>query len=113
MHEIPSPQAHLRLCRWSVLVRVARVGVLVVLGVMYASFSGSCVNLSYPPGASRDGGAFVAHLGNGRACTSPGDCQSGFCTDGFCCKTSCDAACFTCAKPGNEGFCMPADVGSN
>jgi hypothetical protein len=91
-------------------VLAARVGVLVVAGALVAS----CVNLSYPPGATRDGGGeFIAHLGNGHACATGGDCQSGFCVDGFCCKSACDTACFTCAKPGNEGFCMPADVGTN
>jgi hypothetical protein len=98
----------LRVCRWSAVVLAARVGV-VVAGVLAAS----CVNLRYPPGASRDGGGeLAAHLGTGQACGQSNECQSGFCVDGFCCKTSCsEQRCFTCAKPGNEGFCMPVEVG--
>jgi hypothetical protein len=79
------------------------VAVLAVLAV-------ACVNLSYPPGAGRDGGTqtLVAHLGNGRMCTMDGDCASGHCADGVCCKTDCSAACYSCALTGNEGVCMPA-----
>ena len=97
----------------AVVVLAARVGVLVVAGALLGALLGACVNLKYPPGASRDGGGgFVAHLGNGHACGAATDCQSGFCVDGVCCKSACDT-CFTCAKPGNAGFCMPADVDSN
>jgi hypothetical protein len=89
-------------------VLAARVGVVVVAGLLAAS----CVNLRYPAGASRDGGGeVVAHLGTGHACGQSSECQSGFCVDGFCCKTSCDQKCYTCAKDGNEGFCMPVEVG--
>jgi hypothetical protein len=81
--------------------------------VVAALVAASCVNLSYPPGASRDGGgqALVAHLGNGRACTMNADCASGHCADSVCCKTECSDTCFTCALVGNEGVCMPAPVG--
>ena len=109
MHENPSSQGYLRVCRWTEVVFVARVGVLVVAGALL----GSCVNLSYPPGATRDGGSgFVAHRRNGVACTAKGDCNSGFCVDGVCCMTSCDGPCMTCAK-GAEGVCMFADAASN
>jgi len=97
-------------------VLAARVGVLVAATtiVPLVLLTGSCVNLSYPPGAAHDGGTgFVAHTRLGAACMAAGDCQSGFCSDGFCCKEDCGATCFTCAKPGNEGFCMPAPAGSN
>src|SRR5450432_1890426 len=110
MHENPSPQGHLHGCRWDVVVLAARVGVLVG-GTNFVPLArlvplvlliGSCVNLSYPPGAAHDGGMiFVAHTRLGAACAAPGDCQSGFCSDGFCCKEDCGAKCFTCAKPGN------------
>jgi hypothetical protein len=94
----------------SAVVHAARVGIIVLVGWVATS----CVNLSYPPGATRNGdGGVPAHLGNGRACTGVGDCQSGFCVDGVCCqKAACDT-CFTCALPGNEGFCLPAPVGTN
>jgi hypothetical protein len=95
------------------VVLAARLGVLVVAAAL-VFYAGSCVNLSPPGGATHDGGTgFVAHVQNGKGCALPGDCQSGFCSDGFCCKEACDAQCFTCAKPGNEGFCMPSEVGSN
>jgi hypothetical protein len=80
-----------------------------------AVLAASCVNLSYPPGAGRDGGsqALVQHLGNGKACAQDGDCASAHCADGVCCKTDCAQTCFSCALPGTEGVCMPAPVGMN
>jgi hypothetical protein len=111
MHEIPSPQAHLRVRRWNLVVLAVRVG---VVALVVGAFAVSCVNLSYPPGATRDGGgALIAHLGNGHACQSNNDCASGNCDDGFCCKTKCDMTCFSCGLVGNEGLCMPAPVGMN
>jgi hypothetical protein len=111
MHEIPSPQGHLRECRWSFVVRAVRVG---VLAFVTGALALSCVNLSYPPGATRDGSAaIVAQVGNGHACKADGECTSGNCNDGVCCKTSCDMACYSCALPGNAGVCMPAPMGMN
>jgi hypothetical protein len=127
MHENPSPQGHLRGRRWGLPVfavgfgrwlaqdaaaaGVRRAGWFVVWAVL----SAGCVNLSYPPGANRDGGGtpFVEHLHNGAACDAPADCQSGFCVDGVCCMSMCEGTCMTCARSGSEGFCMPADVGSD
>ena len=88
-----------------------KAGVWFVVAAL-AVLAVACVNLSYPPGATRDGGsqALVAHLGNGKACTTDGDCASGHCNDKFCCKTDCSAMCFSCALPGNEGVCMPTPV---
>src|SRR5678816_3572276 len=98
MRAHPTSQGHFRGCR---LLRVvlARLGVVFAIGAL----AGACVDLRYPPGASRDGGtAFVAHLQNGATCTKDGDCQSGFCAGGVCCTTKCDMPCYTCAgtKPG-------------
>jgi PA14 domain len=95
-------------------VPAAKVGVLlVVAGALLPGLAG-CVNLSYPPGASRDaGGEFVPHLQNGAACAGNPECQSGFCSDGFCCSEKCDAACYTCGKAGSEGRCTLADVGTD
>jgi hypothetical protein len=80
------------------------VGVLVVV----AALAGSCVNLSYPPGASRDGGALVAQKASGEKCDENRECQSAFCVDGVCCKTECEGTCFTCAMANNLGICTPA-----
>ncbi|HVU50866.1 MAG TPA: PA14 domain-containing protein [Polyangia bacterium] len=86
-----------------------RAGVWFVVAAVAVA---ACVNLSYPPGASRDGGAqaLVSHLGNGKACTEDGDCASGHCNDNVCCKTDCSAMCFSCALAGNEGVCMPTPM---
>jgi hypothetical protein len=82
--------------------------------VVFGALATSCVNLSYPPGATRDGGGgFVPHLQNGAACVQNGDCRSGFCSDGFCCRERCDGTCLTCGKAGSEGRCVLADAGSN
>jgi hypothetical protein len=116
MHEKPSPQGHLRVCRCSLVVRAGIVrrlgwlGALVVAGVL----SSSCVNLSYPAGASRDGGQAVpAHLVAGRSCKLNTDCASGNCNDGVCCKTDCSKPCYSCALDGNLGTCMTAPAGMN
>jgi hypothetical protein len=82
----------------------ARVGLLVVVSTLVAS----CVNLSYPPGASRDGGALVAPKPSGEACTDNRECQSAFCVDGVCCKTECAGPCHTCAMADNKGNCTAA-----
>jgi hypothetical protein len=113
MHEIPSAQGHLRVCRCSVVVLLARLGVLVVAG----AFAASCVNLSYPPGASRDGGSIilVSHFANGHDCGDDSECASAHCSrlEKVCCKDACDQTCYSCALPGNEGSCLLAPAGTN
>jgi hypothetical protein len=42
-----------------------------------------------------------------QACTTDGECQSGFCAQGVCCQSRCDGACQSCALPGSTGICMP------
>jgi PA14 domain len=108
MHENPSPQGHLDECRWYAVVLAARVGVLVVV----AALVGSCVNLTYPPGAA-DGGVFVAHKAAGKPCRIGAECTSGLCIDSVCCRSMCDGPCSTCAKMGSEGFCTPADANTS
>jgi hypothetical protein len=94
----------------TVLALEACVGVLILAGALATS----CVNLSYPPGASRDGGGgFVPHLQTGVACVQNGDCRSGFCSDGFCCVEKCDGICVTCGMAGSEGRCILAAAGSD
>jgi hypothetical protein len=87
---------------------LARVGVLVV----FAALGASCVNLSYPPGASRDAG-LVVQKAAGQACDKDSECQSAICSFGVCCKTACDGACVSCGLEGSEGVCMPAPEGMN
>jgi hypothetical protein len=85
----------------------------VVVVIVAGALAGGCVDLRYPPGASRDGGLLVPQTPVGKACLKNGECTSGFCADGICCKTQCEGACMTCKKAGSEGFCMPADADSN
>jgi hypothetical protein len=49
---------------------------------------------------------------DGRPCTKPEDCLSGFCADGVCCNTECDEPCFTCAASNKRGVCSPASAGT-
>ena len=45
----------------------------------------------------------------GVGCDDDGGCESGACVDGVCCEQRCDAACFTCTAPGNEGHCVAVE----
>jgi hypothetical protein len=93
---------------------VVALGTCAAVLVVVAASATSCVNLSYPPGASLDGGdGFVAHLQTGAACLKNGDCRSGFCSDGYCCVEKCDGTCVTCGKAGSEGRCVLAQAGSD
>lgn len=47
--------------------------------------------------------------GIGQACTSAGQCVSGFCADGVCCVSACGAACQTCTT----GVCLPVTEGKD
>lgn len=83
----------------------ARWGVLVgVVGVL----TSACVDLRYPPGASRDGGTNAPLRVKGASCQNKSECQSGHCADGVCCATACDAPCHTCVLPMMEGSCEVA-----
>ena len=42
---------------------------------------------------------------NGTACTSAGQCLSGFCADGVCCNQGCTLSCQTCSRTGSVGTC--------
>jgi hypothetical protein len=44
--------------------------------------------------------------GNGEACRTGGECQSGVCNGGFCCAGACAAPCSTCAQ--GTGACVNA-----
>ncbi|MFO0757190.1 MAG: hypothetical protein U0359_11915 [Byssovorax sp.] len=45
--------------------------------------------------------------GNGKACASGSDCQSGACVDGVCCSSACNGPCMACNLPGSPGTCKP------
>jgi hypothetical protein len=93
-----------------VVVVAARVGMAAVLAVTLVS----CVNLSYPPGATRNGdGGFMAHVANGLPCRSGSECQSGSCADGLCCNEACTGTCLTCKRAGSEGRCTMAEEGTD
>ena len=46
---------------------------------------------------------------NGTGCSSPTQCQSGFCVDGVCCDSSCSGVCAACTaakkRAGQDGVC--------
>lgn len=42
----------------------------------------------------------------GEACSSAGECESGFCADGVCCNTACGGQCEACAGA-TKGTCTP------
>jgi hypothetical protein len=84
-----------------------------VFVVVAGMLAGGCVDLRYPPGASRDGGPAAPQRPNGQACLEGADCASGFCADGVCCKDKCEGPCHFCRKPGSFGFCMPAEADDN
>jgi hypothetical protein len=44
-------------------------------------------------------------LGNGLACTSASQCQSGYCVDGVCCNSTCGGLCQACNLAGSVGAC--------
>ncbi len=46
--------------------------------------------------------------GLGAECSSPAECDSGYCVDGVCCLTACSEVCARCDAPGSEGSCVAA-----
>lgn len=50
-------------------------------------------------------GICVMQSGNGSPCTTPGQCQSGFCVDGVCCNNACTGLCRACDVSGSIGTC--------
>lgn len=50
--------------------------------------------------------AFAQPYNDGQPCTSPGQCDSGFCTDGVCCNVECEEAGQSCTVPGRVGTCV-------
>lgn len=48
---------------------------------------------------------------DGATCSTPAECNSGFCTNGVCCKEKCDTACVSCTEVGFVGTCRPVPTG--
>lgn len=59
----------------------------------------------------------VGLQGNGAACMSAVDCQSGFCVDGVCCNSACTSTCQACSAAkkgaGADGTCGPVVTGAD
>ncbi|HVZ72294.1 MAG TPA: PA14 domain-containing protein [Polyangia bacterium] len=92
-------------------MRAASWGLSAVVAVVGLALTAmACVNLSYPPGASRNAdGGLVLHLPNGQRCNTASECQNGFCVDNVCCNEACAGKCFTCARADSPGFCSMAE----
>jgi hypothetical protein len=50
---------------------------------------------------------------NSLACTTNGECASGFCVDGVCCDSACTGACVSCNQTGRLGKCTPYQAGTD
>jgi hypothetical protein len=50
-------------------------------------------------------------LGSAKPCTSPSECDTGFCVDGVCCDSACKETCHSCALPGSPGRCSEEPLG--
>lgn len=44
---------------------------------------------------------------DGELCSTPIDCNSGFCVDGVCCDSACDGVAESCNQSGRMGTCSP------
>jgi MYXO-CTERM domain-containing protein len=71
-----------------------------------------------PYGNAQEGAAYFGRLlfANGTACTSAGQCGSGFCVDGVCCNTACGGGatndcrvCSAAAGAASNGTCAPTN----
>lgn len=51
--------------------------------------------------------------GNGQACATGPDCQSGTCADGVCCESACSGKCEACNLPGKLGKCEAVPDGED
>jgi hypothetical protein len=52
----------------------------------------------------------------GAVCSSPAECQTGFCADGFCCNEACDEVCVSCEGTlfaGTNGVCTNVPTGAD
>ena len=98
-----------------------RFGGGVALGTDVAIVGASDDNIGASPGYQ--GSAYVFGItdvgGGGSACTTAGECGSGFCVDGYCCDTACGGgstsdcqACSVTAGAAENGTCAPIPTGS-
>lgn len=49
---------------------------------------------------------------SGLACTSNGQCATGFCVAGVCCDSACNGGCGSCTLAGKVGTCSPLPTGT-
>jgi hypothetical protein len=69
---------------------------------------GSCMLQGGGTGQCTNGACTPLLTGNGGACMTASQCQSGICTGGFCCAGPCSGVCATCQQ--GTGACVaPAD----
>jgi hypothetical protein len=83
---------------------------------------GTCVQLAAlsqgncPVAQACDAGGVCRKIG-GEACSTKGQCVSGFCADGFCCDDACDGVCRSCSaavkQQGGDGVCGFIKLGSD
>ncbi len=59
-----------------------------------------------------DASGSCGRKGLGLACSTPGQCESGFCVDGVCCNEPCSGACRTCSAGATPGKCSLVGAGS-
>ena len=64
-------------------------------------------------GTPSRGGQLAALIEPGGACSTAGDCKSGFCSDGVCCRADCSGVCQSCAIEGSVGTCANIPVGAD
>ncbi len=65
------------------------------------------------PGSACVAGICTGVKGNGKACSGPDECKSGFCVDGVCCDSSCTGQCQACDVEGKEGSCASVGKGDS
>ena len=88
----------------------------------YACSGSTCgvtctTELECAPGSFCSAPACVPKNGIGAACSSAGECLSGFCADGVCCGSVCTGPCLACSSAlkggGVDGVCGPVPQGTD
>ncbi len=70
----------------------------------------SCTSNAFCASAAICGpaGVCVAQKQMADACSTDGECNSGYCVDGVCCNAICTGQCEACDGAGTKGKCLPA-----